>query len=392
MPNVTQRKLPRIIHLIDSLTVGGAERLLVTHLTHFDHSRHEHHVVYLHPPDTLAEAVNNTGAQCHTLNLTSAYNPAIALARLVRLLHRLSPSLLHTHLYFSNIYGRLSRLCRTRIPLITTLHNPDYSNEDTGRVSYQIRKFADYVTGHLFNDRFIAVSDAVRRDYQKHLRFRPIVTLYNSIDPNHVSPIQARDRTRVRQALGIPPDAFVLIQVGRLHPQKGHAITLRAFAQALFTTPTLILLLIGKGRLEPDLMTLAEQLGIAHRVRFLGERNDIIDLLHAADLFVFPSHYEALGIALIEAMAMELPVVASAVDGICEVITHEVDGLLVSPGDAAEFAQHIGRLIASPEKRHKLGIAARQTVLDRFNAGTNARDLEQLYEQLLIQDRIAREV
>jgi glycosyltransferase involved in cell wall biosynthesis len=165
---------------------------------------------------------------------------------------------------------------------------------------------------------------------------------------------------------------------------KGHVFLLRAIRQLRESgVKDLTCLIIGEGRLEAELKDYAKAAGIEQNVRFLGYRRDIPDLLGLMDMVVMPSLRESFGIVALEAMAMKVPVVASRIGGLEEVVEHEKTGLLVPPGDAAALAEAIRGLADNPEKRRNMGKAGRQRVEQSFGLDSTVQRVEDLYMELL---------
>ena len=213
--------------------------------------------------------------------------------------------------------------------------------------------FGDYqrrsrkLFAHLFRKRLslLGVSNAVRDDIRKSLPKWPkgrISTLYNRIDIDAVQDAQL-PRIEAREALGLPDDAFVVGNVGRLHPDKDQATLIRGFAKALPALPAgSLLAILGKGRLEQDLKELANELGIGEQVKFLGQVPEARRFFRAFDVFALSSDHEPFGMVLLEAMAAGVPLLATACGGAIEVV--EGVGILFPLGDAEHLAQGLQHL------------------------------------------------
>lgn len=188
-----------------------------------------------------------------------------------------------------------------------------------------------------------------------------------------------------RREMGIAPDATVLGFTGHIQPRKGIDTLIRAAAKVAKTRPDVVFVVVGANPVgsaenyRAQYEALAREYGIADRFLFAGFREDVRFALRDFDIHVLPSYQEAFGRAIIEAMALGLPVVASRVGGIPEIITHDVNGLLVPPGDADALAEQIGRLVDSPKLRHQLGEAAVTRVRDRFDVSALTRRMEELF-------------
>ncbi|MFP3515909.1 glycosyltransferase [Pseudomonas sp. SIMBA_077] len=237
--------------------------------------------------------------------------------------------------------------------------------------------FGDYQRGsrklfaNLFRKRLslLGVSDAVRDDMRRCLPTWPtgrISTLYNRIDIGAVQASQLPG-TQAREALGLSSEGFIVGNVGRLHPDKDQATLIQGFAKALPDLPVdSQLVILGKGRLEQDLKALAQSLGIAQQVKFLGQVPDARRYFRAFDVFALSSDHEPFGMVLLEAMAAGVPLLATACGGAKEVV--EGVGVLFPLGDVEPLAQGIKHLSAlTDEQRHACADLMLARLLERFS-------------------------
>lgn len=373
----------RVLHLIDSLRPGGAERLVLTTVKHLDPERFMSVVVALLPPLDLKEDLERLGVPVHHLGLRGPLDWRRGILVLAGLLRRYRPNILHTHLPYANFYGRLAGFL-ARVPsIVTSLHSLEYTHWTSDRLRFRFRKFVDRMAGRLLNASFIAVSRAVRDDYVRHFGLKGVEVIYNYLDPVEFAPMTADDVEAVRSQFGWTSKELVLLNVARLDWEKGQDSILLAMPGILKAIPEARLLLVGDGPKEESLRTTARSLGLKDVVVFAGKRRDIQSLLGMADVFLFTSVAEGLGIALIEAMAAGLPVVASQVEGIVEVVEDGVNGILVRPEDTLEIAKAVVRLYAEPGLRCALGQQARLTVERRFSLAVGLAKVEALYESLV---------
>ena len=234
----------------------------------------------------------------------------------------------------------------------------------------------------LLMDRVIAVSGSVRERFiQSGANPGQIRTIENGIDTTRFSPGTS---TLSRAELSIPESHRVIGVIGMFDPVKGHVFLLMAIRQLRESgVKDLTCLIVGEGRLEAELKGYVSSVGMEGQVRFLGYRRDVPDLLAHMDLVVMPSLRESFGIVALEAMAMKVPVVASRIGGLEEVVEHEKTGLLVPPGDAAALAEAIRGLADNPEKRRNMGKAGRQRVEQSFGLDSTVQRVEDLYMELL---------
>ncbi|MFZ1058821.1 MAG: glycosyltransferase [Candidatus Rokuibacteriota bacterium] len=368
-----------MLNVIETLGLGGAEQLLVTTHRHLDRTRFEPAVACLFGPNPLAKDLRCLGIPVHELGLSGPLALPRGIRRLRRLIQKERFEIVHTHLYYANVAGRVAAWGRARV--VTTLHNADYTYEDTGTLLFRGKKLLDRFTGKLINEALLAVSDEVRRDFERQLGFGGIQVIPNYMD---VETFQARlervDRQTIRREWGLGERDVVVLHVGRLHPQKGQDILIDAFARARQEVPQLVLFLVGEGRLREALEEKTRAAGLAAAVRFKSALRDVTPYYKVADVFVFPSRYEAFGIALLEAMAAGLPVVASKTGGIPELATEEA-ALLVPVGDVHGLAKALISLATDPTRRNCLGAAARARAR-AFDVRLQLPRLEELYASL----------
>jgi glycosyltransferase involved in cell wall biosynthesis len=191
-------------------------------------------------------------------------------------------------------------------------------------------------------------------------------------------------RQSILSELGLADDAFVVLAVGRVEPQKGHRYLIEAMPAILEQVSGAVLLVAGRpGASSPMVESLIEQLGLADRVMLLGRRSDVPRLLGAADVFVFPSLFEGLGVSLLQAMGRALPVVTTNRRPMSDVVDDGTTGVLVPAEDPAAIAEMVTRLFADPAERNRLGAAARQEVAGEYDADEVAARVERFYLRAL---------
>ncbi len=384
----------RVVHLIEALGPGGAERLLYTNLKHFDPQRVRSTVITVYPHAThWLEPITALGVPVVPLNCRNVREIPKGIRTLRTWLLANQPDLIHSHLWAANIIGRVAgRLTGT--PVISSVHNPDHEAEawaDGADVSLTKRRMVralDRWTAHVGSNRLIAVSEYVRQSANRHLgvSLNSIELVYNPIDTDLLQAAPATSRSELLRACGLPSDTFILLNVARVSPQKGLLYALRALPSILERYPSAHLVSVGAttdpswlGQLEQE----AKTLGLTDHFHVLGGRRDVIDFLRACDVFIFPSLYEGLGIALIEAMAAGCACVASSAGPIPEVVSDGEDGILVPPGDPEAIAAAVCRLLDNESLRVRLGTAATKTALSRFQPQKSADALTKIYESVL---------
>jgi glycosyltransferase involved in cell wall biosynthesis len=220
------------------------------------------------------------------------------------------------------------------------------------------------------------------------------VTIYNPIDLGRFDP-QTISRAHSRTILGLPPAAPILGLIAQITPWKGHDDAIRTAALLRQTWPDLRLLLVGDVKFASkvtrfdnrayarSLRALVDELHLQSTVQFLGQREDVPQILRAIDLLLVPSWEEPFGRTVIEAMAMETPVIATDVGGPSEVITDGVDGLLLKPREPQRWAAVIGGLLANPARRTEIGRRGRRTVVNTFSREAHVANVLDAYQRLL---------
>ncbi len=366
-----------ILHVVDGLGIGGAEVQLALLLQHLPPYRFAHAVCHVGPRAELAGDIERLGVPVYDLSHGGRRGIPLALIELLRVVHRFRPDLIHTDGMWGNLCGWVaSRL--SGIPVLTTVGStllppPGHaaarpSRSVAGRPLRALRTF----TGRRWTTHFLAITDAVKETVMRAYGVPAdrVSVVYRGLDLRQMVETPAGEIAMLRAAL-VPPDARpVLLNIGRLVWQKGQEVLIRALPRIRATYPHVMLLIVGEGPLEPGCRALASRLGVADAIAFLGRRRDVPRLLQAADLFVFPSLFEGTGVALLEAMAMAKPIVASDAPAIVEVVG---DGAVLVPrGDADRLAEAVITLASRPDLWPALGARARQRVEARFDITVNA--------------------
>lgn len=370
-----------VLHLIETLAKGGAERLLVSTLKHIDRDRFNPMVACLFDMLDFQKDLENLGIPVFRLSMKNRFDWRRGICKLAKIIKKNKVDIVHTHLFHANIYGRIASLFSPAKTIVTTLHNKDYTYEDNGRLSFKLRKYIDGYTGRCLNSKFIAVSNAVKEDFEKHLGFKDITVIYNGVDPEDFS-IRG-DSTKVRQEFGLTLKDFVLVNIGRMHPQKGQIYLIEALAIARRISEDIKLIIVGEGPLEEGLKKRAEELGLANSVLFIGRRNDIPGIIHMSDLLMCSSVYEGISIVVLEAMICAKPIIATDIDGMNEIITHGKEGIIVKPRNAKQLAEAIIYLMKDCNLKNRLGDNAKIRALRDFNISKNVKLFEDTYSELV---------
>jgi glycosyltransferase involved in cell wall biosynthesis len=372
----------KILFLIDSLGMGGAERMLVTYLSHLDTVRFEPRVCVfnIREGNPIASDIQRLGIPVDLLPI-HRIRDLKGLVRLVRYLHQYHINLVHTQLETVTVLGGIAARV-VGIPAVHTLHTFDDPNLGIrGRLRARLVRFS---LRH-FHDIVIAVSDAVNRYevLRGGLSAAHIVTLYNGIDIARFTPEAQTSRAIIRQALGVPAEVPLIVTVAVLRREKGIQYLIEAWPEIISSIPEAYCLIVGEGEYEDTLKMLTKNYGVANRVLFAGARSDIPELLGSSDLFVLPTLGDVLPTVLAEAMAMRLPIVASEVGGIPEMVEHTKNGLLIPPADPSRLAKACIQLLRNPHEAQSMGRVGQEIAEIRFNVLRQVRKLEEIYMKLI---------
>lgn len=369
----------RILYLLPSLGVGGAEKQALATAERMEARGHTVAVVTLLP--RLADEWP-TGVRVESCDVRK--NPLSVLAGLFRarrLLRQFQPDLIHSHSYPANLFARLLRLLVPDVVAISTVHNV----YEGGWV-----RMAAYRLSDGLSRRTVAVSEAARERFVR-LKAVPAAkcrVILNGIDENEYLP-EVERRRQMRAEMGVKAGGdFVWISTGRIAPAKDYPNLLRAFALARRQIPVARLWVAGGDphRGLPALQQLAGDLGIGDAVEWLGLRRDLPALLDAADAFVMGSAWEGMPLAVGEAMAMAKPVVVTDVGGVRELVGEA--GVVVEARNPAALAGAMtATMNMSEEERAALGRAARERIAARFSMDATAEAWEALYREVLAERR-----
>jgi len=287
------------------------------------------------------------------------------------------------------IHSQLSRDISTIVPAMKLVrrHIPLLLSKRVG--SYISKRDPLHRFTYANVSRVLAISDVIHRNVLETTPIRAdrVLTLHDAIDTGRFS-LPRADRHGVRSEFHFGDETTVIGFVGRFSPGKGHEEFLRAANLLRKTYDNLRFLIVGEASYgeeayETDIRGLSQSLGLEDIVTFTGFRKDIPDVLAAFDIFAFPSHAESFGVALIEAMAMERPVVSTNCDGVLDIVVNGETGLFVNPRSPAELADALARLIADPVLRTSMGKAGRERVELLFDQKKQIEKLEDLYRELV---------
>jgi glycosyltransferase involved in cell wall biosynthesis len=350
--------------VINDLSRGGAETQLVQLAVGLDRARWEPAVVLLSRRNDFADMLAGAGVLTIALG-QDGWCDVFVLLRLLRVLRRLRPDVVHTSLYLANLYGVLAaRLART--PHVVVSQRCSYES-NVGPVRRRIARL-----GHRLADRVIVNSRAaLEEECAAGMPADRLVHVPNGVALEASAVVD-------RAALGLP-DGPLVLAVGRLEAVKGHRVLLDAWPIVSRAVPDASLVLLGEGVRRGALESQARRLGVSSRVRFLGFRGPALPYVAACAVFVQPSLSEGMPNSVLEAMAAGKPIVASRVGGIPEMLVDGENGLLVPPGDTAALAMGLTRLLEDPPFRERLGAAARARAERDFSLAALRAATERIY-------------
>lgn len=298
-----------------------------------------------------------------------------AIRKISREIREFRPHLIHAHDYKTNLLSVLLGKWH-RVPVVTTVHGYDPRTPKMNRY-YAIDRWSLRWMGHV-----VVVNDDLCREVVSHgVSVDRCTVVANGIDSEM---FQARnERSESKRKLRIDEDRLVIGAVGRLSAEKGFDVLIRAAARLLDEGLAIELLIVGEGPARAELQREISRCKHPERMRLLGHCRDVIPIYEAMDVFVLSSLREGLPNALLEAMAMQVPVVATRIAGIPGVISNGESGLLVEAGDELPLAEAIRCLAADDALRNRLGAAARQCIVERFSFRNRMEKIRAIYDRVL---------
>ena len=391
----------KIIHIITRLDMGGsAQNTLLTALNH-DPQRYSVCLIKGSSHESAmtveeTQLVNRQLATAETKGLKvvdvpslvrriSPFNDIKAFISIFRILRKSKPDIVHTHTSKAGLIGRLAaRMARVSIIIHTPHGHVFYGHfgRFLSRIFLQMEKLLGKITHHQ-----IALTPKEGNDYLSLRVTKPNNTtvIHSGVDVHRFME-GAKQRARKRKELGIPPDSLVVGYAGWLIPIKGVTHLVNAMTEVVGKYPNSQLILVGKGddtgEEEIKLKEQVERAGLEDKIRFLGWRPDVDEIMGCFDIFVLPSLNEGMGRVLVEAMAAGLPIVASRVGGIPDLVKDGKNGLLVSPADATALAKAISALLEDKEKRKRMGEMGTK-IGQQYSTEAMVEQIDDLYRDLL---------
>ncbi len=362
-----------VCQLLHTMNVGGAE-VLAARLVRRLRSDYRFCFACLDEVGPLGQQLRAEGFPVHLIGRQPGLDWRCPL-RLAEVVRSEGIDVVHAHQYTPFFYGLTARLRGPRRPIVFTehgRHQPDYPRRKRMIVNRLLLSRRDRVVGvgAAVRDALVA-NEGLPRDR--------VGVLYNGIDVDAFS--AASDRASARTALGAAPGELTLLQVARLDYLKDHATAVRTLARVVAQRPEARLVLVGDGPERPAVEAAARAAGVDGKVRWLGTRHDVARLLPGADVFLLTSLSEGIPLTVLEAMAAGLPIVATDVGGLAEVVAHGDTGFLAPARDDEALAGLVLRLADDADLRRRMGHAGRTRVKERFDEPRMCADYGQLYEE-----------
>lgn len=363
-----------ILHLTTSSQIGGAETLVIDISENINPKQFNIFVCALEKDGNLLEKVNHSATQTKHLNSKHLLDFMAAL-RLYRFIKENKIQLIQIHGLRANLIGRvIGRLAGTQ-KIISTIHGID-----TWRKWYHT--FLDRLTG-IWVDKFISVSESGKEIFVRREKFpaSKIVTIHNGIDLSLFNRVRF-NTSKLKKELGLENN-IIIGEVANIRSMKGHVDVIEAIPAVIEHYPNVKFLFVGRDDSKGKIPQLAQNKIGGDFVLFLGYQENIPELLSIFDIFILPSHSEGLPLSILEAMAMELPVIATNVGGIPEIIVNGETGILIEPHRPDKLAQALLELLANPQQRHNWGEMGRKRVEEEFSLNKMIQNVEELYLTLL---------
>jgi glycosyltransferase involved in cell wall biosynthesis len=369
----------RILYIIGGGEFGGAEQHLLSLVKSLDPTQYKPHVAVFYDAE-FAARVREYHVPVTVLGPGKSYLILSGLSEVRRLIRTFRPEIIHTHGVRANLVGRIAnRLEGAPCKLITTVHSVLALDYPVAWKRWLFGRLEEW-TGR-YVDHYILVSHAMEREFRKTIASDRISVIHNAIELPSVRPSRAKHST-LRDELNLPQDTVLVGTVARMHPVKGHIYLIQAIRELVKQWPNVHYVWIGGGELREDLEKQVQQAGLQNVIHFLGVRKDVPDLLPQLDLFVLPSISEGLSVAILEAMAAGVPVITTAVGGSPEIVTHQVDGILVPAQAPAALAEAIRDALSHPERMKKMGLAGQEKVYREFSTERLLAQTTAVYQQI----------
>ncbi len=370
-----------ILRVITWLPVGGIERKILAVLPRLDRERFNVRLVCIREEGVLADQLRREGIPVDVVPMRTRLSPS-GLLRLSKYLGHHKIDIVHSHMYRSNVPATISARMAGIKGVICQVHNVDTWESRRQRIMDRfLCRWRSVMVG---------VSERVRRDMIETLGIPESMTrvIYNGAEIGRFQDRSRREQTR--RELGIDPDCLVVIYHGRLVRQKNPDVLVRIADEIIKPRQKALMLVVGDGGCREQMEATAREKKLGNFIRFTGKRDDIPDLLNAADMAVLPSYKEGFSNSLVESLAAGLPTVATDVGGNAEAIEDGRSGIIVPPHEDDLLLEKLGWLADHPDVRRKMGRAAAERA-ERFSLRRMVEAVENLYIEVAKENGILPE-
>ena len=369
----------RVIHLLHTMAYGGPETIIINWLRSMDHVRYENHLVIFRNDNNshmeFVVAAEAAGLRIHYIDWNRSKPAWKASSQLIQLQKELGADILHCYNTYADLVGVITRW-RTGIPIITTMWmwgSLGWKREVLQKLETFLLRFFNVVT---------AQSKDAQEATMKRLPGRDVPILIGGLPFNEVT-YSPEQRDQLRSSYGASSHEIVLVHVARFWPEKAHEVLIEGFRQIVEKEPNARLWVVGIGPEKPKIESLVKELNLESSVSFLGFRDDLYEFLPLADIQVHPSDTEGLPLAVCTGMCAGLPVVATRVGGMPEVVRDGISGFLVEKRNPEQFAQAVLKLIRNEDLRKQLGNGARNIITTEYSLQAATSRLTKVYEGML---------
>ena len=378
------RKRLNISLVVNSLDVGGLEKVVISLINKLDRKRFGVSLICLQGAGRLIDEIQLPADQILVLDKSKArhvgpisFSPSL-LVEIRRFLTRNRVDIVHAHNLAPLVYGGIGARLGLRRPLfIYSEHNQVYDASESDK-----RKFPYYLR---LCDHIVAVSDDLRRTLTREFDVnKPIHVLYNGINEERFKEL---DGAPVRADLGVGVDDLLVGTCVRITEQKGLTYLVQAAPRIIEKIPNVKFAIVGDGPLLEDLKRQSRDAGLGEHVLFPGYRRDVPELISSFDLYALPSLWEGLPLALLEALAIGKPIVATRVGGNAEIVEDGVNGFIVEPRNPAALADAIVRALTDDDFKASVREVNKAKFMEQFREDVMVRNHAKLYERLATSDK-----
>lgn len=364
-----------ILHVISKLPIGGVEKQLFNLLKNYDRTKLTPYICCLTDIGIIGEMIQQTGVEVipiHSLSHAFSINTVNEIRKIIR---EKNIKIVRSHQYHSNLYGRIAARLENVPCIIPSIHNL-YTRDKKIH-----RRIINNILSN-YSHKIITVSNAVREDVLKYDRVNPnkVQVIHNGVN---LAEYQPEANTNLRKELKIPDDAIIIGNIARLSLQKGQKYIIKAIPEVIKQYKNCVFMFVGDGELREELVNHCNSLNVLNNVIFTGFQIDVKKFLNIMDIFLFPSLWEGLGNSLLEAMAMEKPIIGTDIGPISEIIHHKKNGFLIKTENHQDISGSILYFLKNPGFMTEISKNARKTVKENFDIKITAQKYTNLFFDIL---------